>query len=135
MLMTGIALGACCSAAALVTLTRITGFKWIVRNATWVDVGVTVGLGALFVGTSIGMIVAIVGGLITALFLSACVAIDKGIARMKMPSWPKRKAKKAQAESADDYFDPAPRKPQGPVVIYLDNSEPMPSPADAPVIN
>lgn len=113
MIWTGLALGACCSAAALVTLTRVVGFKWILKHATVVDVGVTVGLGALFVGSSVGMIVAIVGGLITALFLTACVWLD-GQARKLRGMLGRRKrcpCCEAKAQVASKAGSPAPNYP------------------------
>lgn len=130
MLFTGLALGACCTAAALVTLSRVVGFGWIVRNATLVDVVFTVGMCVLFFGTSIGMIVGIIAGLFMALFLSVAKWFYGAGGRIKMAcAKSKDKAEKTTewlreqkaARTEDGAVERKPR--QSPYLRYLEGLE------------
>lgn len=108
MLVTALGLGSCCCAAALLTLSRVTGWRWILKHPTLVDVGVTVGLTVIFAGTSVGMIVGIMGGLITAVTLSVLCAVSRRWDRLrKALAWKgwRRKPRAARAVIR------APRKP------------------------
>jgi hypothetical protein len=69
--MSGVSVAAC-----LVTLNRVIGWQRILRYATLVDVGFTIGLGVLFMGTLTGMLVAVLGGLLMALTLTIAKRID-----------------------------------------------------------
>ena len=57
-------------AACLVTLSRVVGWRRILKHATLVDVAFTIGLGLAFMGTLTGMLVAVLGGLLMALTLT-----------------------------------------------------------------
>ena len=57
-------------AACLVTLSRVVGWRRILKHATLVDVAFTIGLGLSFMGTLTGMLVAVLGGLLMALTLT-----------------------------------------------------------------
>lgn len=57
-------------AAFLVTLSRVIGWRRILKHATLVDVVFTIGLGLAFMGTLTGMLVAVLGGLLMALTLT-----------------------------------------------------------------
>ena len=57
-------------AAFLVTLSRVVGWRRILKHATIVDVVFTIGIGFAFMGTLTGMLVAVLGGLIMALTLT-----------------------------------------------------------------
>lgn len=57
-------------AACLVTLSRVIGWRRILKHATLVDVAFTIGLGLAFMGTLTGMLVAVLGGLLMALTLT-----------------------------------------------------------------
>lgn len=57
-------------AACLVTLSRVVGWRRILKHATLVDVAFTVGIGLAFMGTLTGMLVAVLGGLLMALTLT-----------------------------------------------------------------
>ena len=57
-------------AAFLVTLSRVVGWRLILKHATIVDVVFTIGIGVAFMGTLTGMLVAVLGGLIMALTLT-----------------------------------------------------------------
>lgn len=57
-------------AACLVTLSRVVGWRRILKHATLVDVAFTIGLGFAFMGTLTGMLVAVLGGLLMALTLT-----------------------------------------------------------------
>ena len=57
-------------AACLVTLSRVVGWRLILKHATLVDVVFTIGIGFAFMGTLTGMLVAVLGGLLMALTLT-----------------------------------------------------------------
>jgi len=76
-MLTVIAMSATSVAAALVTLNRITGWKFITKHRTAVDVTFTVGMAVAFAGTLTGMLVAVMAGLMMALFLSLVTAPSK----------------------------------------------------------
>ena len=76
------AMSATSVAAALVTLNRIVGWKFITKHRTAVDVTFTVGMGIAFAGTLTGMLVAVMAGLMMALFLSLVTAPGKMWDRM-----------------------------------------------------
>lgn len=57
-------------AAFLVTLSRVVGWRLILKHATIVDVVFTIGIGVAFMGTLTGMLVAVLGGLLMALTLT-----------------------------------------------------------------
>ena len=70
MFTTAIILAAAMVAAFLLTLARMIGWGTILRNATFFDVVFTVGAVAVMSGTLMGGIVAILAGLILAIFLT-----------------------------------------------------------------
>ncbi|WFG40854.1 hypothetical protein ParaKuw1_00021 [Paracoccus phage ParKuw1] len=57
-------------AACLVTLSRVVGWKRILRHATLVDVGFTIGLAMFLAGTMTGALTAVLAGLMMALVLT-----------------------------------------------------------------
>lgn len=57
-------------AACLVTLGRVIGWRRILRYATLIGVGFTLGLAAFLAGTMTGALVAVLGGLMMALVLT-----------------------------------------------------------------
>ena len=57
-------------AACLVTLSRVVGWRLILKHATLIDVVFTIGIGFAFMGTLTGMLVAVLGGLLMALTLT-----------------------------------------------------------------
>lgn len=57
-------------AAFIVTASRIKGFQWLVKHATIVDIVFTIGGVILFAGTVTGMLIAVLSGLMMALFLT-----------------------------------------------------------------
>lgn len=57
-------------AAFLVTLSRVVGWRLILKHATLIDVVFTIGIGFAFMGTLTGMLVAVLGGLLMALTLT-----------------------------------------------------------------
>lgn len=82
---------ACVSVAAcLVTLSRVIGWRAILRYATWIDVGFTLGLAAFLAGTMTGALVAVLGGLIMALVLTIAKKVvgyaEKALEAKKAPS-------------------------------------------------
>ena len=64
-------------AAFLVTLSRVVGWRRILKHATIVDVVFTIGIGFAFMGTLTGMLVAVLGGLIMALTLTCIKRVVK----------------------------------------------------------
>lgn len=81
-------------AAALVTGSRVVGFRRILKNATLVDVVFTVGMGVAFAGTLTGLLVAIAAGLLMAVFLTG--------AKKCLQVWD---AFKGRGPAANDEFD------------------------------
>ena len=67
---TVIAMSSVSVAACLVTLSRVVGWKAILKHATIIDVSFTLILGWFMAGTLTGALVAILGGLIMALVLT-----------------------------------------------------------------
>ena len=66
-----ISMSAVSVAACLVTLSRVVGWKRILRHATIVDVGFTIGLAMFLAGTMTGALTAVLAGLMMALVLTA----------------------------------------------------------------
>lgn len=58
-------------AACLVTLSRVVGWRRILRHATIVDVAFTIGLAMFLAGTMTGALTAVLAGLLMALVLTA----------------------------------------------------------------
>jgi MFS superfamily sulfate permease-like transporter len=50
--------------AALVTLIRVLGWRRVLRNATWIDIGFTVVICLALAGTLTGLLIGIVAGLV-----------------------------------------------------------------------
>jgi len=76
-------LAAATTAAALVTGSRVFGFKRMVKHATVTDCLFTGGAALLFVGTLGGTLVAVLAGLMMALFLSACNWVIRAVEGVK----------------------------------------------------
>lgn len=77
-------------AACLVTLSRVVGWRRILKHATTVDVAFTIGLAAFLAGTMTGALTAVLAGLMMALVLTALrklvAACEAGIERAKASS-------------------------------------------------
>lgn len=78
-----ITLSAATTAAALVTGQRVFGFKRMVQHSTITDCVFTAGVALLFVGTLGGTLVAVLAGLMMALFLTACKLVAKAVNGVK----------------------------------------------------
>lgn len=79
-------------AACLVTLSRVVGWKRILKHAILVDVGFTISLAAFLAGTMTGALIAVLAGLMMALVLTALrklvAACETGIERAKATTKP-----------------------------------------------
>lgn len=78
-------------AACLVTLSRVVGWRRILRHATVVDVAFTVGLAMFLAGTMTGALTAVLAGLMMALVLTALrklVAFSGALRERVEPSEP-----------------------------------------------
>lgn len=73
-------------AACLVTLSRVIGWKRILRHATLVDVSFTLGTFIIFAGTLTGALVAVLGGLLMALVLSVAKRIQSALNAPSRPA-------------------------------------------------
>lgn len=86
-----ISMSAVSVAACLVTLSRVVGWKRILKHATLVDVGFTIGLAAFLAGTMTGALTAVLAGLMMALVLTALrslVAFSGSLRERVKPSYP-----------------------------------------------
>ena len=89
-----ISMSAVSVAACLVTLSRVVGWRRILKHATAVDVAFTIGLAMFLAGTMTGALTAVLAGLIMALVLTVLrklvAACEAGIERAKAsaPSYP-----------------------------------------------
>lgn len=93
-----ILLAACCVAAFLVTVCRVTGWRRLLRHRTLADIVFTALSVLLLAGTLTGLLVAILGGLIMAVFLSAWAYFADGLVkRGRIEEWrvPRPKALKS----------------------------------------
>lgn len=86
-----ISMSAVSVAACLVTLSRVVGWKRILKHATLVDVGFTIGLAMFLAGTMTGALTAVLAGLMMALVLTALrklVAFSGALRERGEPSGP-----------------------------------------------
>ena len=84
-------------AACLVTLSRVIGWKRVLKHSTLIDVSFTAGTFIIFAGTLTGGLVAVLGGLIMALVLSIAKKLASLISGRKLPTLPNVKGLKGVA--------------------------------------
>lgn len=65
-------------AAFLITLSRVIGFNTILKYSVLIDVLFTIGTFMVFAGTITGALVAVVGGLMMAVFLTMAKQMKRG---------------------------------------------------------
>ena len=75
-------------AACLVTLSRVIGWKRVLKHSTLIDVSFTAGTFIIFAGTLTGGLVAVLGGLIMALVLTIAKKLAGLISGRKLPTPP-----------------------------------------------